>query len=255
MSELHGILWSVCRKLPTDFEPYGERNRDIAEPGEDCSCGCVHFVQLAGGLGNDWGICINPKSPRAGLLTFEHQGCPEFQSYSTVKPAPEDPLAAESQEERSPAKKVKVDFNDVQMALEGFDSVSGEQVRHFLDIESGEVLVLCRDWEDYEELCERIDAGLADRYLRIDRLDSHESFRTMEDFAHGVVQPGIKHRLLDALSQSKPFRRFKDALHSELSLRDAWFKFRDAAMERHVRNWLRARNIDVEWIGAKRSID
>jgi len=33
-------------------------------------------------LGSDWGICANPKSPRAGLLTFEHQGCPQFRELS-----------------------------------------------------------------------------------------------------------------------------------------------------------------------------
>lgn len=30
-------------------------------------------------LGADWGVYSNPKSPRAGLLTFEHQGCREFE--------------------------------------------------------------------------------------------------------------------------------------------------------------------------------
>jgi len=27
----------------------------------------------------DWGVCSNPRSPRCGLLTFEHQGCWEFE--------------------------------------------------------------------------------------------------------------------------------------------------------------------------------
>lgn len=79
MSALHDILRTVCRKLPTDFEPYGKRDRDTAEPCADCSCGCRHFVPLAGDLGYDWGVCANAASPRAGLLTFEHQGCPQFE--------------------------------------------------------------------------------------------------------------------------------------------------------------------------------
>jgi hypothetical protein len=28
-----------------------------------------------GGRTNDWGVCGNPRSHRAALLTFEHQGC------------------------------------------------------------------------------------------------------------------------------------------------------------------------------------
>jgi hypothetical protein len=37
-------------------------------------------VKLANEIGNDWGVCSNPESPRAGLLTFEHQGCTAFQA-------------------------------------------------------------------------------------------------------------------------------------------------------------------------------
>jgi hypothetical protein len=54
MNSMHDHLWTLCRKLPTDFAPWGERDRDTAEPWQDCSCGCRHFVKLAGELGNDW---------------------------------------------------------------------------------------------------------------------------------------------------------------------------------------------------------
>ena len=72
---LHEHLHSICRRLPSDFQPYGERERD----GPDCSSGCKHFLKLPGKLGLDWGVCVNPASPRAGLLTFEHQGCENFE--------------------------------------------------------------------------------------------------------------------------------------------------------------------------------
>jgi hypothetical protein len=36
------------------------------------------FNQKDGHLRSDWGICANATSPRCGLLTFEHQGCPNF---------------------------------------------------------------------------------------------------------------------------------------------------------------------------------
>ena len=73
---LHDLLHTVCRHLPTDFEPYGERERNTAA---DCSCGCCHFLKLPDRLGEDWGVCINPRSPRSGLLTFEHQGCEQLE--------------------------------------------------------------------------------------------------------------------------------------------------------------------------------
>ena len=75
-STLHEHLLQIVERLPSDFEPYGRRKRR----GSDCSCGCKHFLPLAGKLGFDWGVCANSKSPRCGLLTFEHQGCPEFEA-------------------------------------------------------------------------------------------------------------------------------------------------------------------------------
>lgn len=71
----HQLLHSICRHLPTDFEPYGERVRT----GPDCSYGCRHFLNLPGELAYDWGVCLNRRSPRSGLLTFEHQGCEHFE--------------------------------------------------------------------------------------------------------------------------------------------------------------------------------
>lgn len=72
--DTHELLLNRMVTLDTDFEPWGKRYRDAA----DCSCGCKHYAKLEGELGEDWGVCINPESPRAGLLTFEHQGCPQF---------------------------------------------------------------------------------------------------------------------------------------------------------------------------------
>lgn len=72
---LHDLLHLVCIHRLTDFAPYGIRQRNSA----DCSCGCRHYVLLEGKEGSDWGVCTNPRSPRAGLLTFEHQGCEFFE--------------------------------------------------------------------------------------------------------------------------------------------------------------------------------
>jgi len=82
---LHGHLLKLVQRLPSDFEPYGRRKRN----GSDCSCGCKHFLPLAGKLGMDWGVCANSRSHRGGLLTFEHQGCAGFESKRCDSSAPE----------------------------------------------------------------------------------------------------------------------------------------------------------------------
>jgi len=74
----HGDFDKVCINKDTDFEPYGKRDRD-KDYGPDCSCGCK-FFQPTQTMPADWGVCVNPESPRAGLLTFEHQGCKHFRS-------------------------------------------------------------------------------------------------------------------------------------------------------------------------------
>ena len=72
---MHETLWQIVRRLHTDYEPFGNAERE----GLACSSGCRYFIKLAGDVGNDWGVCSNPESPRAGLLTFEHQGCTSFE--------------------------------------------------------------------------------------------------------------------------------------------------------------------------------
>lgn len=69
-------LSKVLKILPTDYTDYGGEVKRWEDPNKtypDCSNGCKFFVPLNGDLGNDWGVCSNPKSARAGLLTWEHQ--------------------------------------------------------------------------------------------------------------------------------------------------------------------------------------
>ena len=71
-------LWQVCRKLPSDYEPYGQRKREGQQKDQaDCS-GCRRFQPLLRYGVLDWGTCANPDSPRAGLLTFRKQACESF---------------------------------------------------------------------------------------------------------------------------------------------------------------------------------
>jgi hypothetical protein len=82
MSATHEQLLKVVVAKIEDYEPWGVVDRENVDGkgsfGPDCSCGCKFYVELEGKLGMDWGVCRNPKSHRAGLLTFEHQGCRHF---------------------------------------------------------------------------------------------------------------------------------------------------------------------------------
>ena len=65
-----------CWKVARETEEYGSGIHYTY----DCSCQCYFFHPLLGALQTDWGVCTNPKSPRAGLLTFEHMGCAFYAS-------------------------------------------------------------------------------------------------------------------------------------------------------------------------------
>ena len=72
--------WDILKRLPTDYRDYGgqvERWKHIDISYPDCSSGCKWFVSLHDpkydGQDADWGVCTNPNSARAGLLTYEHQ--------------------------------------------------------------------------------------------------------------------------------------------------------------------------------------
>lgn len=74
---MHEKLLQIVFRFETDFEPFGKVTQD-GQP--DCSNGCRHFVKLAHDAAHQWGVCGNHLSPRAGMLTFEHQGCAAFES-------------------------------------------------------------------------------------------------------------------------------------------------------------------------------
>lgn len=75
MSKAHEFLLQIVKTHPDDYEDFGEKENGNG----DCSSGCRWYLPLEGRLGGDWGVCANPSSHRVGLLTFEHQGCEQYE--------------------------------------------------------------------------------------------------------------------------------------------------------------------------------
>lgn len=72
-------LWQACRKLPSDWEPHGQRRwYGRREDRPDCAT-CFFYMELFRAW-PDWGVCGNPDSPRGGLLTYWEQGCWQFEA-------------------------------------------------------------------------------------------------------------------------------------------------------------------------------
>jgi hypothetical protein len=75
-NKLHQHLITIAERLP-NAESFSW-TQQTHKP--DCSCDCRFYLPLDGVLGADWGVCSCEESPRAGLLTFEHQGCDRWES-------------------------------------------------------------------------------------------------------------------------------------------------------------------------------
>ena len=79
----------ACKILDKDYIEFGGKISRWADPDadySDCSCGCKFFNPVYNNEQDapdvNFGVCLNPKSRRYGLLTFEHQagfGCFEVE--------------------------------------------------------------------------------------------------------------------------------------------------------------------------------
>lgn len=137
--------------------------------------------------------------------------------------------------------KLKINRSDLTEALtSNFQFMEGAW---YLDSESGEIILASDAVDDLPE-----DLETNPRYLCIDPIDSHKSFRIMENFVETLGYDKAADRLAGALSGPKPFRKFKDVLLDFPTLREEWFAFEYAANSRMAEQWCEEHDIDPEWI-------
>jgi hypothetical protein len=127
--------------------------------------------------------------------------------------------------------KIQIDTDMLIVALEDQSS----ETNYYLDVKTGEIVVLT-DFDIPEE----------DKYVYIDPIDSHESFRTMERFVDQLSEGRIKDDLSDALTRRKPFRQFKDTLHNYSDIREKWFLYHSQELKKTAHQWLQNMDIDAD---------
>jgi predicted nucleotidyltransferase len=122
-----------------------------------------------------------------------------------------------------------VDLGDLANALEDHSY----EHSWWLDRDSGEVVL----WSDYFH--EQGEPDPESRgLLPIEPIPSYEGYGDMQDFIALVRDPRARELLERAIEGRGAFRRFKDTLLEFPDLREAWFKFHDARMERRALEWL-----------------
>ena len=80
------------------------------------------------------------------------------------------------------------------------------------------------DEEEFEEELKNIEEDI-ENYIVFEGMETHESFRVMEDFANSVDDRKIQVKLFDALNRRKPFANFKNIINDTINIRQNWFNF------------------------------
>lgn len=120
--------------------------------------------------------------------------------------------------------------------------------RSYLDLKTGEIIRIFDDImepDEKEELDDRVEEGLGERYITIPNAESHDGYRDMEDFIETVNDMNLKEKLNTAIAGKGAFRRFKDVLNYYPKERERWFKFKDEKVLERVNEWLDEEGIEI----------
>jgi len=77
-----------------------------------------------------------------------------------------------------------------------------------------------------------------DKYVELDKMESHESFEIMADFAENVDSKELKDSLVNALNRKHPFQDFKWVVNNSGPYRQKWFAFKTQKLIEWVENKL-----------------
>lgn len=96
------------------------------------------------------------------------------------------------------------------------------RIEYYPDPESGYF-----EPETWQETMDKIEADWSN-YLKFEKMDSQQGFQVMEDFANSLTDSKFRDRLLELLSERKPFSKFKWAI-DDSKYRQNWFDFKQQA--------------------------
>jgi hypothetical protein len=95
--------------------------------------------------------------------------------------------------------------------------------------------------EDMNELEENWDS-----YFAIEKMESHESFEIMADFAESVDNRELRDNLIRALDKKHPFRNFKWVVDNSGPYRQKWFDFKKQKLIEWVNNQIEVKDFEFD---------
>jgi len=172
-------------------------------------------------------------------------------------------------------RKLKVNLAELAIALD----TNSPEMHNYLDLETGEIVTITEEFawvlkQIYDEIydeegnrivileehlqgrddpdwqkemlleADRVEQGYGVRYILVERDDPYGDYNDMQRFIRRVQDPQLRERLWRAIKGRGAFRRFKDLLTRHPDVRDQWFDFKDARLERRLARWLEAHDIE-----------
>ncbi len=135
---------------------------------------------------------------------------------------------------------MKVKLEDIIEAIE----FTNDDIKYFLDMETGEVVMISdvtMEREEMEEACEQLDAH---GFCRLPTREDLREYDTMASFVD--AQSGAAHaRLEAAISGRGAFRRFRDEVRRQ-GLEEHWYAWHDDAYRRKAIEWCEENGIEYE---------
>ena len=99
------------------------------------------------------------------------------------------------------------------------------------------------DEELWEEVIDEIDRD-SESYIRIEGMDSRESYRLMERFIDTVEDKQLALRLSNAINVSKPFHNFRYELDYSDEYLNKWYAFKSNQMVEWVKDQINLEMMD-----------
>ncbi len=153
-------------------------------------------------------------------------------------------LKNENEAEELKKTQLPIDLQELSWIFED----SSIEHRSYLDLKTGEIVQIfddIMDPDEKEELDDKVDEGLGERYITIPNAESYDGYQDMKDFIDTVKEMKLKEKLYNAITRKGAFRRFKDLLTFYPKERERWFKFKDDRIKERVNEWLEEEGIEI----------
>lgn len=138
-------------------------------------------------------------------------------------------------------RRIPVDLPELALAL----GAEAEDVAWFLDLDTGDVLLVNREWDPTEHGGLTVDEVEADgrRFLKVPAVTAEVPLSDMAAYAAQVSDVRLRESLEIALSAPRPERRFRAVLGWLPEEQERWHRFRQERCEARAHEWLKAHGV------------